>query len=173
MLPLGVTLQHVLQDCTRFRQAPAADCHCPAFHEHFNDQCLGERQGVECVEAGLNFLPELSLRQTVNTGEELLRIWRSRRLWQAGQEFAAMTQGQGRLLVTGMRLTQTLQNLSRKVELATIFVYLAEESHHFSMDGRAPRCHAPGVRGWHVLGQIARADAGYAPAPVGSQATDG
>src|SRR5262249_22054977 len=37
----------------------------------------------------------------------------------------------------------------------------------------APRCRAPGVRVWHVLGRIAPADAEYAPAPVGSQATDG
>src|SRR5882672_12681000 len=106
MPPLGVTPQHVLQDRPRFCQASAADLHRAAFHEHLNAQCLGERQGVECVEAGLNFLPELSLRQTVNTGEELLRIWRSLRLWPAGKEFTAMTQGHGRLLVTGMRLPQ-------------------------------------------------------------------
>ena len=46
-----------------------------------------------------------------------------------------MTQGQGRLLVTGMCLAKTLQDLGRQVELTTVFVYLAEESHRFSMDG--------------------------------------
>src|SRR5262249_18368505 len=118
-----------------FRQASATDCYRPALHEHFNAQRLGERQGIECVQASLNFLPELSLRQMVNTSEKLLRIWRSRRLWQAGQEFAAMPQGQSCLLVTGICLAKTLQDLGCQVELTPVFVYLAEESHRFSLDG--------------------------------------
>ena len=71
----------------------------------------------------------------VNTGEELLRIWRLLCLWQAGKEFAAMPQGHGRLPVTGMRLTQALQDLGCQVELTTVFVHLTEESHRFSVDG--------------------------------------
>ena len=37
-----------------------------------------------------------------------------------------MPQGHGRLLVTGVRLTQTLQDLGRQVDLTAVFVDLAK-----------------------------------------------
>src|SRR5215510_9147961 len=129
MRSLGVAPQYVLQDLPCFREAPTTDFHGPAFHPYFNDQYVRESQRVQGAQASLNFLPELSLCQTVNTGEKLLRIWRSLCLWQAGKEFTAMTQGHSGLFITGMRLAQALPALGREVELTTLFIHPPQESH--------------------------------------------
>ena len=100
MRPLGVEPQHVLQDHPPFRQAPTTTSTAPRFMRILMTVSRGE-QIVKGAQASLDFLPELSLCQTINTGEKLLRIWRSLRLWQAGKEFTAMTQGHRGLLITG------------------------------------------------------------------------
>ena len=132
MRPLRITPQHLLEHGAGLRQAPATDLHRAAFQEYVADERFGLREGGESGQAGVDFLPELSLRQAIKAGQELLWVWLGTlRFGKLRQELAAVAQGCHRLPVTGIRLTQALQGLRRQCEFTAIFVHLAEENHGF------------------------------------------
>src|SRR5262245_42375499 len=130
MRPLRVTPRHLLKHSAGLRQAPATDLHRAALQEHAAYERFGLREGGEGGQAGVDFLPELSVCQALKAGEELLWVWlRTLRLGKLCKELTAVAQGRPRLPLTGIQLTQALPGLCRQFELTTIFIYLAEKSH--------------------------------------------
>src|SRR5262245_49226865 len=109
MRPLWVPSHHLLERGAGLGQAPTTDLHCTAFQEHAAYEHFGLRKGGERSQAGIDFLPELSLRQVIKTGQELLWVrLGTLRLGKVRRQLAAVAQGGGRLPVTRIRLTQPL-----------------------------------------------------------------
>src|SRR5262249_49692991 len=75
MWPLWVPPHHLLKRSASLVQAPTTELHRTAFQEHAAYEHFGLCKGGESSQAGIDFLPELSLRQAIKAGQELLWVW--------------------------------------------------------------------------------------------------